>query len=193
METEIRKEYQNLPKDQHNSLKSTEDRQIETYYIYIKLHFTWSKQWPYISPSFINTNPSIIGFIDSSPLKKKKQISEEEMVIVHGKHEESWILSQSSDMERDNSRFLREPAISSAIHKHVKIQPLRANHTVFVRCIAISKGIAISTFSFASSICLDEEWREERNMNVYSTRDTCGDLQTNNTSPYLSPRLFLAS
>ncbi|CAA7016849.1 unnamed protein product [Microthlaspi erraticum] len=28
--------------------------------------------------------------------------------------------------------------------KHVKIQPLRANHTVFVRCIAISKGIAIS-------------------------------------------------
>lgn len=74
METEIRKEYQNLPKDQHNSLKSTEDRQIETYYIYIKLHFTWSKQWPYISPSFINTNPSIIGFIDSSPLKKETNL-----------------------------------------------------------------------------------------------------------------------
>ncbi|KAJ0259398.1 hypothetical protein HA466_0057590 [Hirschfeldia incana] len=40
--------------------------------------------------------------------------------------------------------FLRELAISSAIHKHAKIQPLRADHTVFVSCIATSKGIAIS-------------------------------------------------
>jgi hypothetical protein len=43
--------------------------------------------------------------------------------------------------------------------KHVKIQPLRANQTVFVKSIAISKGIAIisHSLSFVSSIHLAEE------------------------------------
>lgn len=92
METEIRKEYQNLPKDQHNSLKSTEHRQIEKYYIYIYIYQTplYMEQTMTLYISLLYKHkPFNYRVYRLIAIKKKKQISEEEMVIVHGKHEES--------------------------------------------------------------------------------------------------------
>lgn len=108
METEIRKEYQNLPKDQHNSLKSTEHRQIEKYYIYIYIYQTplYMEQTMTLYISLLYKHkPFNYRVYRLIAIKKKKQISEEEMVIVHGKHEESWILNLESIIRHGEGRF----------------------------------------------------------------------------------------